>query len=82
MHSDKVLLSKRETAQVLSLSLRTIDGLIAKGDIAAIRIGKRVLVPRPEIDRFVSSATPRPDSRSVWQSDPCPDSGRTDRGAK
>ena len=40
----KLLYSKAEAAQMLSLSLRTIDYLIATGELTARRIGRRVLL--------------------------------------
>ena len=48
----KILYSRREAAQVLSLSLRCIDYLIENGELLARRIGRRVLIERAELERF------------------------------
>jgi excisionase family DNA binding protein len=54
----KILFSKREAAQVLSLSLRTIDNLIAADELATCRVGRRVLIPRTELERFIQRDHP------------------------
>lgn len=50
--TEKVLYTKREAAQLLSLSLRTIDYLIFSQQLPARRIGRRVLVHRDSIEQF------------------------------
>jgi len=47
------LLSVKHVAHELGLSARTVSGLIAKGQIKAVRIGRRVLLPVAEVERFV-----------------------------
>jgi excisionase family DNA binding protein len=54
-----ILLSRKDTAAILSLSRRTVDELIAKGELRARRVGRRVLVPRVELERFASIETAR-----------------------
>jgi len=49
---EAVLISKKEAARLLSLSLRTIDNLIARKQLAARRIGRRVLISRQELEKF------------------------------
>ena len=49
----RLLHSKVEAAQMLNVSLRTIDNLIAYRELAPRRIGRRVLIPHSEILRFV-----------------------------
>ena len=39
-----LLVSKGQTAETLSVCLRTVDNLIANKQIAVVKIGKRVLV--------------------------------------
>lgn len=52
-----VLVSKKETTELLGdISMRTLDYMIAKGEIRTVRIGKRRLVLRSEIDRIARSA--------------------------
>jgi len=48
----KVLVSRREATQSLSISLRTLDYLIASGKLAVRRIGRRVLIEPGELERF------------------------------
>ena len=52
MDKQKLLYSKRETAQTLSLSLRTVDVLIARNELQIKRVGKRVLVVGQSLARF------------------------------
>jgi excisionase family DNA binding protein len=49
---EQILLSKRQAAQVLSISLRTLDKLIISKKIPVHRIGRRVLLARTSIERF------------------------------
>lgn len=51
-HTNKVLLSKKEVAWLLSLSVRSVDYLIVRGELAVRRVGKRVLIHRTELERF------------------------------
>ncbi|PYX53826.1 MAG: hypothetical protein DMG76_24075 [Acidobacteria bacterium] len=44
MHATKLLYSRKEAAQLLSISLRSIDHLISSQKIQTRKIGKRVLV--------------------------------------
>ena len=48
----KLLCSKKETADALDVSLRTVDNLIAQKELIVRRVGRRVLVPVNEIERF------------------------------
>ena len=50
--NDQSLLSKRESARLLGISLRTLDTLIAAKEIAIRRVGRRVLVPRRAAEEF------------------------------
>lgn len=52
MLSNKVLLSLKEVSVLAGLSLRTTTKLIASGEIKSIRVGRRRLVPRDELERF------------------------------
>ena len=54
----KILYSKREAAQVLSVSLRTFDNLIANEEIVVRRLGRRVLVEFRELQRFAQQDHP------------------------
>jgi excisionase family DNA binding protein len=50
----KVLYTKREAAQLLSLSLRSLDYLIVSQQLPARRVGRRVLIHRDTIEQFAS----------------------------
>jgi excisionase family DNA binding protein len=43
--SFKLLYTRRETAEMLSLSLRTLDTLIATKQLRVVRVGRSVRVP-------------------------------------
>lgn len=50
-----IFLTRQETAQALRLSLRTVDTLIGRGELAVRRVGRRVLVPTAEVKRFAAA---------------------------
>src|SRR5262249_102481 len=52
--SSKILFSRREFSTLTGLSLRTIAKLIASGELRSIRVGRRRLVRRAELDRFIA----------------------------
>jgi excisionase family DNA binding protein len=62
MSLPKIVLSRYECAQLLGISIRLLDKCIANGDIKAIRLGDRVLIPRAELERFTAQVG-RPNSR-------------------
>jgi len=45
--------SRNEAAVALSISVRLLDYLRSRGELAAVKIGRRVLIPRAEVERFV-----------------------------
>ena len=47
-----LLVSRREAAEALSLSVRAVDYLIADGRLKARRIGGRVLIPYKTLSAF------------------------------
>jgi excisionase family DNA binding protein len=49
---ERILHSKREAAQALGLSVRTVECLIARRELIARRVGKRVLISSVELQRF------------------------------
>ena len=50
------LLTLRETADRMRVSTRTIQRLIATGQIRPINIGRRTLVTEKEIEAYLSAA--------------------------
>lgn len=59
--NDKILYSRKEAAQQLSLSLSSLDLLIAQGELEVRRLGKRILVPRTELEKLAKR-----DVEIVW----------------
>jgi excisionase family DNA binding protein len=49
---ERLLYCRREAAAILSLSVSTIDVLISQGMLRVRRVGRRVLVPAAEIEKF------------------------------
>jgi excisionase family DNA binding protein len=54
---DKLLYSRKEATQLLSLSLRTIDKLICSKELKVRRIGRKVLIHREVIEAFARRDT-------------------------
>lgn len=59
----KPLLARKEAAALLSMSLSTIDQLIVRGELKVRRYGKRLLVPRKELERLAARDVP-----ALWPS--------------
>ena len=49
--------SKREAAAATSLSVRSLDYLIEKGQLRAVKVGRRVLIPSRELERLIDKGT-------------------------
>lgn len=58
MLTDSIALSRREAADALRISLRTIDYLLAQRKLCGRRIGRRIVIPRVEIEKFLRRDTP------------------------
>ena len=52
---EPLLYTKKQAAHLLSVSLRTIDNLIARRELPIRRLGKRVLIPRRGLEQFLRS---------------------------
>lgn len=50
-----ILVSKRDAAILLSISLRTLDSLIARRCLPVRNVGKRVLIPYSALEAFAKS---------------------------
>jgi excisionase family DNA binding protein len=50
--------SRREAADALRVSLRTVDYLLASGKLRGRRIGRRVVIPRAEVEKLLRQDTP------------------------
>jgi excisionase family DNA binding protein len=55
---DKLLVGREEAAEMLSISCRALDYLVANKQLLARRIGTRVLIPVTELRRFSRSDHP------------------------
>ena len=55
---NKILASREEAAQMLSISQRALDYLVATRRLPTRRIGGRVLVPVSELRRYARSDHP------------------------
>lgn len=49
---DKILVSKKEAAALLSISLRSVENLIARKELETRRIGRRRLIPRTSLEKL------------------------------
>jgi len=50
--TDRLLISKREAAIMLGLSMRTLNTLIAMQELPVRRIGRRRLIERRSLEQF------------------------------
>lgn len=50
--SEQLLISKREAAAMLGLSVRTLENLLSLRELPARRIGRRCLIERAALERF------------------------------
>ena len=50
----KMLYTRKESAFALGVSVRSVDWLIARKELAPRRLGKRVLVPAAELEKYAA----------------------------
>jgi hypothetical protein len=55
---EKLLYSRRDTAEALSLSIRSIDYLITAGRLSARRVGGKILIPVSAVRCFAREDHP------------------------
>jgi len=55
-HVPKLLYSRRDSGAILSLSLRSIDYLLAAGALKFRKVGAKILIPYEELVRFASAS--------------------------
>lgn len=48
------LASRRDAAEMLGVSVRTVDRLLTGGDLTAVHVGSRCLIPVADIDAFIN----------------------------
>jgi excisionase family DNA binding protein len=71
MSQEFIVVTKKTAAQMLSVSVRTIDHLIAAGEIEVRRIGRRVVITRQSLSNFLLTDHP---TRSTNRPGKCPSS--------
>ena len=49
---EPILVSRKDAATLLGLSLRTVDNLLTRGQLAARKVGRRTLILRSALERF------------------------------
>ncbi|MGA2536054.1 MAG: helix-turn-helix domain-containing protein [Terracidiphilus sp.] len=57
---DKLLVSQDEAAQLLSISRRPVEYLVAAKKLSTRRIGTRALIPIEDVRKFARSDHPEP----------------------
>ena len=67
--TDPILISKREAAKTLSISIRSLDYLLASKEICARRIGRRVLIPRRALEEFARRDHPTRSKNGNWNTE-------------
>ena len=65
MEQTKLLYDKKTAADQLSISLRSLNYFISRGEIRFRRVGRRVLIPQSELVRFARGHHPEPVSGSA-----------------
>jgi len=53
MAKGRLAYSKKEAAAATSISLRSIDYLIGKGQLKAVEIGRRVVIPAQDLEKLI-----------------------------
>lgn len=64
--TEKLAFSIEEAAQALSLSRSALKEEIYQGRIEVKRVGRRVLVPRWSLDKFLSETDAKPTGGQDW----------------
>jgi len=58
MVDDKLTLSVEECAKRLGIGRNSAYEAVARGEIPVIRVGKRLLVPKAQLDKLLTGETP------------------------
>jgi excisionase family DNA binding protein len=54
---ERILHSRQDAARLLAISLRKVDDLIQSKQLRVVKIGRRSLVARAELERFALRGT-------------------------
>lgn len=52
-------LDRADSAKYLSISIRLLDTLVARGDLSRVKIGRKTLFRIPDLDQFIESRIER-----------------------
>ena len=55
---EKILLSRKDAAEAIGVSLRSVDYLICQGHLATKAVGRRRMILRASIEKFCRSDRP------------------------
>lgn len=66
--SNRATVTMQEAAQLLGVDARTVSGAVRQGEIPAIRVGRRVLIPRHRFIAYLDGA----DAAPAVQDSPAP----------
>jgi hypothetical protein len=58
MDVEKFLFARKEAAFSLGMSIRSIDYLIAKGELSTRRVGSKIMIPRESLRLFARGHHP------------------------
>ena len=58
MASEKLALSPIEVSQLCGLSLNSVYSFIREGRIPSTKMGRRILIPRKELEAVLASGVP------------------------
>jgi excisionase family DNA binding protein len=54
---ERILHSRQDAARLLAISLRKVDDLIQSKQLRVVKIGKRTLIARAELEKFARCGT-------------------------
>ncbi len=60
--SESIVYTVKELSKLLHLSRNSVYQGILTGEIPHIKVGKRILIPRVALERFLNEAIKRPES--------------------
>ncbi len=60
MSEDRVVLSVEETASLLRISRGLAYEMVRTGRLPSIRLGRRLLVPKPALEKMLTAVEPGP----------------------
>jgi excisionase family DNA binding protein len=65
MGEPRSVLTVEEARQELGIGRSSIHKAIHRGEIPALRIGRRILIPRAALDRMLEGAQPKPGTGDI-----------------